>query len=68
MTCRGLFGLYLIATATMLVQAEESSSFANRVIDEATLGLVRGGESNSFATCYGFLSLHWRICSNATTD
>jgi len=49
MTCRGLFGLYLIATATMLVQAKEPSSFANRVIDEVTLGLVRGGESNSFA-------------------
>ncbi len=49
MTCRCLFGLLLIASATLLVHAEEPRSFANRVIDEATLGLVRGGESNAFA-------------------
>ena len=49
MVIRHSIALLLIAATTQCAFADENESFAVRVIDEATVGLVRGGDSNAFA-------------------
>lgn len=49
MAIRRSIAILLIAATTHCVSAGENESFAVRLIDEATVGLVRGYESNAFA-------------------
>jgi hypothetical protein len=49
MLIKHMIVLLVIATVTRSVWAEENRSFAVNIIDEATVGLVRGDDSNAFA-------------------
>jgi hypothetical protein len=49
MIIRGSIALLLIAVTAHCVSADDNESFAVRVIDEATVGVVRGDDSNAFA-------------------
>src|SRR5690554_53182 len=49
MAIRRSIAILLIAATTHCVSADENGSFAVRLIDEATVGLVRGDDSNAFA-------------------
>jgi hypothetical protein len=49
MVIRGSIAILLIAVATHCVSANDNEPFAVRVIDEATVGVVRGDDSNAFA-------------------
>ena len=50
MVIRHSITFLFIATTTQCGFADENESFAVRVIDEATVGLVRGDDSNAFAS------------------
>jgi hypothetical protein len=58
MLIRRSIALLLIAVTTHCVAADENESFAVRVIDEATIGVVRGDDSNAFAA-YSKLRKRW---------
>lgn len=49
MAIRRSIAILLVAATTHCVSADENESFAVRLIDEATVGLVRGDDSNAFA-------------------
>lgn len=49
MVIRLSIALLLIAATSHCASADENESFVDRVIDESTIGLVRGDDSNAFA-------------------
>ena len=49
MIVRCSVAVLLIALSTQCVSADDNESFAVREVDEATVGLVRGDDSNAFA-------------------
>ena len=58
MAIRVSIALLLVAVTTHRVSADDNESFAVRVIDEATVGVVRGDDSNAFAA-YSKVRKRW---------